>query len=866
MKRGDAWLFFLFWLKLRQETPLWCVHMGWDCILQTGVVRDSMKFPVFADLEPLIARGEITHFSFDVFDTFLLRRCALPMGVYERAYHHLPTADGDGQKARNYLQYRQNAEQEARYEAAEYHDRHDVSISDIYRHFPLQPFGLKSSQRELLAVAEFAAEKELCFVHDQALALYLALQQAGVKVGFISDIYWPGDWLADLLTHCAPGLRWDFLYASCDYAKGKGNGLLDIYLKDQKIKPQQAAHIGDNPSADIKPARALGMRSFHCPQMSTAEASVYQRESHVRDLFCTSFGLPLHQDGGLRALRRRVMAMLPEGNPLRQIGALTMGPAMLAFDRFVEQRLAALQAEPTADGTSRRVGVAFLARDGFFPLQVWQQRGHPPAAYLAINRRVAVIAGSYDLTGLERFFHAVPGVSAAVLEGFFKTSIPAITQYFARQPGGTASGKDFARALPALLSADELLAVTDSVRATLLAYLRRQMPDFDSYTDLLLIDVGYGGTVQHALRKVFDQQGLPIRLHGAYMILAGEGFSRLADDDSAVGMLSDEVIVPHTSLALRRNVAILEQICSAPEGSVSAYDADGVEIREDDPRDPAQLQLCEEIRQGAYDFIRQHRALPPALWDHVLADPEHLRVWGSAALMRLLLVPTDDELLLLKDIKLDVNLGSQVQLPLLDVPISEALAAGKSALSLFRVNSRLLWPAASLAMVSPQHGYLYSLFTAGLMPGDVFGEARCGSASLMLITDGQPQMITVSCLRTAENLLRLRIPVSAGGTKTTVAIPLDELAPQGQIQSLMWSGGKTAAKAMADSEPVLLPLAQIQGANVTVERGLFAASGPQPHLLIEIPARSQPVGLLTITVRLEGQGRLLALNDQALAV
>ncbi|MBP0577671.1 hypothetical protein, partial [Campylobacter jejuni] len=79
-------------------------------------------------------------------------------------------------------------------------------------------------------------------------------------------------------------------------------------------------------------------------------------------------------------------------------------------------------------------------------------------------------------------------------------------------------------------------------------------------TDLVLADLGYSGSVQKALRRVFDLAGLEIRLHGAYLISLDDAFDDIADDDSAAGFISDLVVTPHIKRMLIRNVALLEQI------------------------------------------------------------------------------------------------------------------------------------------------------------------------------------------------------------------------------------------------------------------------------------------------------------------
>ncbi|MEW5323926.1 hypothetical protein V2J23_18275, partial [Geobacillus thermoleovorans] len=88
------------------------------------------------------------------------------------------------------------------------------------------------------------------------------------------------------------------------------------------------------------------------------------------------------------------------------------------------------------------------------------------------------------------------------------------------------------------------------------AYLRHAIPDFDRCTDLVLADLGYSGSVQKALRRIFDMEGITIRLHGAYLISLDDTFDDLADGDTAEGFISDLVVTPHVKRMMIRNVAL----------------------------------------------------------------------------------------------------------------------------------------------------------------------------------------------------------------------------------------------------------------------------------------------------------------------
>ena len=126
-------------------------------------------------------------------------------------------------------------------------------------------------------------------------------------------------------------------------------------------------------------------------------------------------------------------------------------------------------------------------------------------------------------------------------------------------------GADFAKAFDREFKASDVAAVAERTRRELLIYLRNAVPELNSCTDMVLVDLGYAATVQKALRKIFDLAGIQCRLHGLYLLTLDDTLRDIAPNDSAEGFISDLIITPHVKRALLRNVVVLEQLCCAPQ-------------------------------------------------------------------------------------------------------------------------------------------------------------------------------------------------------------------------------------------------------------------------------------------------------------
>lgn len=697
----------------------------------------------------------VSAWSFDVFDTFLLRACTTPDGVFERAYELSGISRTSPNVSASFVQHRIQAESRARRTAKEQRGGSEVHIEEIYSFFPFNLFGLARRDLNDLVESEFAAELELCRANPDMLRQYLDMKRAGHRVGFISDTYWNSSQLLRLLRACHPGLTWDFLYASCDHGSSKSEKLFAKYLAEEGIDAGASFHVGDNDKADIKGAKRHGIRPRYYPQAAAQLASKFQRETALFELFCT--GAPSRLDHGARTLRRMVAARNAERSPAFHLGLTLLGPVMTAFDAFVARRC-----EKVA-GPGRTVALGFLGRDGFLSHRIWQDLQGGTAAYLEINRRVSLIASADTMQPLVDLLGKILKIDAPTFRDMMKIMPPNVAAFFAGFPDGIASGEELAEALPGLMDASEIVELAAGLRARLLTYLRHTIPGFDHCTDLVLADLGYSGSVQKALRRIFDIEGIKIRLHGAYLISLDDAFDDIAEADSAAGFISDLVVTPHVKRMLIRNVALLEQICCSADGSVRDYGGGRV-LREINPRPESQIALAAEIQAGVLAFADGAEAVARDLRLAPYAAADVAARWCAATLARLLLLPDEDELALLGGMKHDVNLGTHVLAPMLDGDFIRRQISARGLSAACTSTAPPMWLAGSFARLSPAYAYLYALFGANRLPADVFEESPSGPVQIGLFrAGGEATLETVTVHRTGLGELRVRSGLARDG-------------------------------------------------------------------------------------------------------
>ena len=794
---------------------------------------------------------ETQSFSFDIFDTFIIRACTTPDGVFSRAFQLSPACRLFPDSLDAYVQHRKQSEARARKAALKSGGAAEVTIEQIYHLFPYRLFGLQQSDVPDLVQAEFDAELDLCRAHPDMLRKYLDMRTSGARTGFISDTYWSVAQLTMLLRSCHPGLCWDFLYSSSANGTSKSEKLFSLYLDAESLKASAATHLGDHAKADIESARRFGITAQHYPQTSAALASVFSRETSVTDLLFQRDAAGL--DDGLRTLRRIVATRSTVTSPTFELGLTVLGPVLHAFDAFVADRVAQIERD------CGRTAVVFLGRDGFLSHRLWQAMRGTPASYVAINRRVSVMGAAATLDPLIDLLSQQPAINAGTFREIVKILPAGVASYLENQPGGIARGCDLAEALPGLVKPGEIGALAEGIRTTLLLYLRRQIPDFDACENLVVVDLGYSGSIQKSLRKIFDLEGVAVRLHGLYLLTADESGNDIADPDSFEGFVSDHVVTPHIKHMLLRNVALLEQLCCAETGSVRSYH-DGEALYEDNPQPPGQIALVQQVQAGAIGFAVAAAELAPACDIAPFKNLSTSARSAAAVLARLLLLPTDDELQLLGSISHDVNLGTLVLAPLLDADVARSLQVAQAFPLACTAANPPMWPAASHSAVAPVHNFLYLLFGANRLPPDMFDDVKCGQLKVgMFGADGSSSLVEVSCYRTGFGEMRLRIPIARKMAIATVVVPIAQLASEGLLSGPFLHGGKSVSDALHSAAISALPEHHLGVAGLVRSGRYFRAAQEDGSLLITVPPTDAAVTVISLGLTPVNGERVMAL-------
>ena len=691
-------------------------------------MTDTMILP-HALPDGLHGRDGTRILSLDCFDTLLWRDCHAPVDLFRA----LP---GVTQQQRIW------AEQNARRASVLRHGRNEAKIGEIYAQ--LLP-NADSATRAAAVQTEIDLEASHCFAFAPTVELMRRAKAAGMTVVIVSDTYLSAKQLRGLIAASAGedvAALIDRIFSSSDEGKSKGEGLLGIMLKAMKVKPGRVLHIGDNPRADLEAAQKLGIPALHLRQF---------RPETVQRLRLEAASGGLVDTGAMAFQPHRATLAAGEAqidDPAQALGFGVLGSVLAPFARWLAREGEALA---TKGGRVHRL---FLMRDGHLPRRVFDAM-FPDAASHAIElSRFTAIAASIDTP--ERLQDYIEGevgngTSADLLRQlhFTETEIEAICRTLPQKGEAVALHRQLATPAKQKTILTRARAYGDRLEA----YLRREI-DIAPGDTLMLIDLGYNGTVQNRIEPVLRER-LGVDIAGRYLILREQDASGL----DKTGLIDGSTHDSDTLESFAANVAVLEQLCTAAQGSVVDYTEAGEVVRKAASIKGRQSETREAAQAGTIAYAQAEgqaiiRVAAPV-------DDALSRRAAAVVLSRLMFLPQPEELAVLERFEHDVNLGGDEVVKLFDRDVASA-GLKEEGLFYLKGADRMYLPAELRG-----HGLSLNL--------SLFAQRRCGldlrHADFcdsgvdigILLADGRDVVTsTVRATPTHEGYFAATVPVGAG--------------------------------------------------------------------------------------------------------
>ncbi len=465
----------------------------------TGSLASGMERPERRDFQPLasIDVDRYAYFFFDVFDTAIVRLFEKPVDVFK--YIEFATQSVDFEVRR--VQQERDARKANR-------ARKDIQLPDIYKNF-----------NDADINCEIDTELKFCVAQPEVLAFYTDLVSKGKKIYFVSDMYLSRETVEGILRRNG-FTRFEDVFVSSEDDLIKGDGSRFTWLKAAlPDSVGSAIHIGDNHVSDWVQPRQHGYDAFQYKEsieFYRHDSFLFSKSSYLIDQnslgISFNLGMFKHWKSGF---------LDKEPGYWRQFGFFYGGALVAAFSGFIQNRIS--QAKLS---TSR---VFFLARDGDIMSKV-SQLLYPEyeAVYLLASRRCMSFPSLDTLHSIDggntlKLFTTPIGVTCAndLMERFGYDDLHDLRSAFNDLDSQGLLHSESAIWKCVVDNEDSILTKAKAERDTLLLYLDA-MHFFDDQ-DIVIADVGWGGSIQNALVKLLGLSGRnDQKLHGMYLGVADQ--------------------------------------------------------------------------------------------------------------------------------------------------------------------------------------------------------------------------------------------------------------------------------------------------------------------------------------------------------
>ena len=760
--------------------------------------------------------------SLDCFDTLIWRDTHAPRDIFAR----LP-----GTTPRQRAHAEAQARQRARFGAG----REEVAIGEIYAE--LLPNATPAARATAIA-AELAAEARHCFAFAPTVELMRRAKARGMQVIIVSDTYLDANQLGELITRAAGdevAALIDRIFVSSAFGKPKAGGLYGEVLRKLSTRPAHILHIGDNKGADVTGVAPFGVATLHLRQFSDAVTEQLRLEAGFDAM------LHPHRPGALTTPQphRAALALAEPGfttgdceDAAARFGFAALGPVMAGFCHWLAAEANALQQQ-----NGGMVHPLFLMRDGHLPMQA--ALATDGAAFtgraIEISRFTATAASFANERAVLQFVEAELGTLPEALGRQLLMPEADIARITAQRDVSAASLTLLAEVRRAERKRS-IVAASRAMARRLVAHVRAVANPAPGDT-LMLVDLGYNGTVQNRIAACLEKE-LKVHVAGRYLLL--REMDRPGLDKR--GFIDDQHYDPHALEALCANVAVLEQLSTTPMGSVVDYTEAGTPIRRDNGIKAQQSRVREAVQQGTLAFIAATKGV--ALRRESGGEIGRWRRAAASALARLFYAPRPHELAVIAAFEHDVNLGTERKVALFDPEIA-ARGLRERGLFYLRGSERMYLPAELADEGLPTRLALFAAKRWGLPLTFADFAGKPIDLPVIFAADETVARQTVAAMPTHDGWYVAAIP--SGDCRFAAALCLGAIAQWlevGPIRAMPVSAFLSDAPEVDRDHSDAAPLLPIADGMEEAAPGLWHAADAAGLLLVPPPPRQDATPML----------------------
>lgn len=287
-------------------------------------------------------------YSFDVFDTCLIRKCGRPEVVFEILAERILGKDADKTQLCDFVLIRKKGESEA---IKANKQTEEIVIDNIYEKCDFSE--LTDVSNDIIKQTELQIEKEQLVAVYSIKSNINQLREKYGRVIYISDMYLPQSFVKEILTEQGLFIGEDKLFVSSEYGVKKSTGNLFHLVKEKmNLRYNRWTHSGDNKYSDICVPRKLGIKTQHISH----NYSYYEKE------WFSQIPVSLTNYKGRCASFSRSIRLMYEKSPYVEFAADFIAPLYVSYISYLLK-----------DAKTKGIkNLFFLARDGYIYYNIAQ--------------------------------------------------------------------------------------------------------------------------------------------------------------------------------------------------------------------------------------------------------------------------------------------------------------------------------------------------------------------------------------------------------------------------------------------------------------------------------------------------------------
>lgn len=517
--------------------------------------------------------------SFDVFDTLIMRKLYLPIDVFYLVGKKFQDELGD---IFSFV--------EARKRAASLLDY--ATIDEIYDEIEKTEkwdAGLKEKVKQY----EIETEKQLIIPRRDMVEFYQKIKDSK-EIFLISDMYFSGDVLADILSGCGIVAQRQNILVSCDLKQTKEDGTLWKYYRDNIVRGRKAIHIGDHEKADGEQPEQHGIDSYivWSSNKILQKSSIRAAEADINTLYASFCAGSI----GERMLNSPFSVCETNGKITftneKDAGYCLLGSLSYVFCRWLLRQAKEQKVKQ----------LAFLSREGYlltelfrYYCQIVEEKDAPEIIYLETSRRAVLAASIWDRKDIYE-----------VAEFPY---IGNISDFLRDRYGVSVHDKDLRISFLGNSDRDkqELRNVLQKYEEEILSEACRERENYLQYlesvgleADFAIVDSQLYGTTQFYLGKLLKR-----RLKGFYFCVCKDRTNRYLESNMMWGCFPGKMGVDGKDSSVFKNAAFIEAFFTAPYGMLECIEDNGEKRYADSKQNQHHFEVRWELMEGIQCFMKE---------------------------------------------------------------------------------------------------------------------------------------------------------------------------------------------------------------------------------------------------------------------